>query len=160
MTNDLCFCGKLRGVCDFSLQSSGCDDVAGLNMNLVNSPSDPVCRRELSLLKASFDVDVFALLVRHCGVGNVAIEDKAVPVRVGLGFAVPPDEMIRLAETDVGHLRAGRKKSQFWLSRQVTREFDPILLHDVIRTIRWPFWPGYGSTTARPADGSEPSEPG
>ncbi len=130
MTNDLSLCGNRRGLCDFSLQSTGGDHVAGLDVNFVNGPSNSIGRSELPLLEAAFDVDVLALLIGHRNFGNLAVEDKAVPVRVRLWFAVTPDEVICLAETDIRHLHAGRKKSKLWLRRQVTREFDPIFLHD------------------------------
>lgn len=43
---------------------------------------------------------------------------------------------------------------------QVPDNLHIVQTKHVIRTIRWPFWPGYGSTTAQLADGSWLSEPG
>lgn len=49
---------------------------------------------------------------------------------------------------------------EFWLRAEGSAVIGMLCLLPVIRTIRWPFWPGYGSTSARPADRSWLSEPG
>src|SRR4051812_3331481 len=64
MSDHLWFCGNWCGGY-FSVQTSGCNDVTGFYMYFVNGARDPIGRREFPLLKTSFDVNVFALLVRH-----------------------------------------------------------------------------------------------
>ena len=48
----------------------------------------------------------------------------------------------------------------FGVGRQTADKLRRVIIAAVIRTIRWPFWPGYGSNSASPADGSWLSEPG
>ena len=84
-------------------------------MDFVNSPRDPIGRREFSLLQTSFDVNVLALLVRHRNVCDFVVKNQAVPVGVRLRLLITPREMIRLAETEIDHLRAGREVSKVWL---------------------------------------------
>ena len=53
--------------------------------------------------------------LRHRNVRDFVVKDQAVPVRVGLRFAITPREMIGLTETEINYLRAGRKVSKLWL---------------------------------------------
>lgn len=103
--------------------------MTGFYVDFVNGPRDPIGRCEFPLLETSFDVNVLALLVRHRNVGDFVVENQAVPVGMRLWFPVTPREMIRFAETEIDHLRTGRKVSKFWLCSQITGEFDTVLLH-------------------------------
>src|SRR5260370_42113224 len=69
---------------------------------------------------------------------------------------------IGLTQPHIGDGHTRRQVPHLWLFCEMACYFDTIHLHHniVIRTIRWPLRPVYGSTTARPADGSQPSEPG
>ena len=98
-------------------------------MYFVNGARDPIGRREFPLLQTSFDVNVLALLVRHRNVRDFVVKDQAVPVRVGLGLTIAPGKARGFTETDVGNLRSGREVSEFRLRRQITSQFDAVLLH-------------------------------
>src|SRR3954451_15626541 len=75
---------------------------------------------------------------------------------VSLPVLVPPVYGYR--EVDYG-VTTGQEL-HFRSSAQVAHDLNLCISQHVIRTIRWPFWPGYGSTTAPPADGSWLNEPG
>jgi hypothetical protein len=73
-------------------------------------------------------------------------------------------EVVMTMEMDSPQMSQAGMKMQMeidtWRSSEVPGAQELKAFHHVIRTIRWPIWPGYGSTTARPADGSKPSKPG
>src|SRR4051812_48848852 len=100
-------------------------------MNFVNRPRHPIARRELSLLKGAFHVNVLALLITYRDIRKVVVEHQAVPIRMRLGLAVMTAEAIRLAKPDVRHSGPRGQESKFRLSRQIARKFDPIRLHSL-----------------------------
>ena len=78
-------------------------------------------------------MDVLALLICHRHVGDLVVEDQAMPVRVRLRFAVAPGKVIRLTQTSVRDLRPGAKESQRRLGGEIPRQLDSVLLHDGLR---------------------------
>lgn len=115
--------------CRFTFQTISRNDVARLDVNFVNGSGNPVNRSEFPLLQRAFDVNVLALLICHRNVGDFTIKDQAVPVCMGLRFAITPSETIRLTKADIGHFRSRRKESKFGLGGQITGEFEMVLLH-------------------------------
>jgi hypothetical protein len=136
------------------------DDVAASDDHLVHGSGNAVLWRELSLLYCSLNEQVLPLLVGYGQVGELVVKREAVPVRVSLELAVRAAVPVALPQPGIRNPGTRRQVTQFRFSGEVSREFDSVFLQIVIRTIRWPIWPGYGSTTARPADGSKPSKPG
>src|SRR5262245_56580129 len=130
--------------------------MATTNLYLVHSARASVRRCVLPLLDGADDIDVFALLVSNRDVGDFVVENEAVPIRVGLRFAVCAGKAVGLAQAGVGNLRAGGKIAQLRFNCQISCKLYAVCLHVVIGTIRWPFRPAYGSICARPADGSKP----
>src|SRR5262249_42757975 len=76
------------------------NQVAASDDHLVNRSLNPILGRELSLLDGSFDEQVVALLICGCDVGQLVIEDQAMPIRLG-------DELVLFVTVTVILRKAG-----------------------------------------------------
>src|SRR5215510_11404806 len=103
--------------------------MATANVYLVHRSRASVRWRVLPLLDGANDMYVFALLVSNRDVGDLVVENEAVPIGVGLRFAVCAGKAIGLAQSGVGNLRAGGKIAQLWFDCQISGKLYAVCLH-------------------------------
>jgi serine/threonine protein kinase len=81
-------------------------------------------------------------------------------IQLELKLLIAGARRVGMPSTTRVHAPVGAAISDTGLRAEIAQIESRMNARFVIRTIRWPIWPGYGSTTARPADGSKPREPG
>ena len=124
--------------------------------DFIDSPRATIFRRELALFDRALDIDVLALLESDRHIRQITVEREAMPIRMLLPLLVAILITVGLPETDICYRGSRRQITDLRFLGKMPCYFDSIHLHDVIRTIRWPFRPGHDSTSARPSDGSRP----
>ena len=95
--------------------------MCGSGDNFVDGSGATVLRCELARLQCPFDENIVALLVQGHDVSEVALEHKAVPVRVFLRLVVPIRIAIAFSNPNVRNWCSRRKIANGWLAAKVAR---------------------------------------